>query len=233
MAVSGETIDFGPCAFMDEFDPAKVFSSIDSRGRYAYGNQPHVAAWNLTRFAETLLPLIDADTDRAVALASEVLGEFGPGYSRRLLDGMRAKIGLVASREDGDGGLIETLLDVMHKGEADFTVTFRRLCEADMSGLLATPGFDAWSERWQSRLARDPTPPEERAARMRAVNPVYIPRNHRIEQAIVAAVEKGDFGPFEELAAVLSRPFEARREFEAYAEPPRAEQRVTKTFCGT
>ncbi|HEX4241253.1 MAG TPA: YdiU family protein [Steroidobacteraceae bacterium] len=238
MAVSGETIDFGPCAFMDEFDPLKVFSSIDSHGRYAYANQPHVAAWNLTRFAETLLPLIDADTDRAVALASEVLEEFGPRYSELLVEGMRAKIGLAGSREDEDGALIEALLDAMHAGEADFTLTFRGLSElgvgAGIGGLFANAaGFEAWLERWRARLARDPTSPAERADRMRAVNPVYIPRNHRIEQVITAAVEHGDFAPFEAMAAALARPYEERAGLEKYAQPPSRAERVTKTFCGT
>ena len=241
MAVSGETIDYGPCAFMDAFDPAMVFSSIDRHGRYAFANQPHAAAWNLARFAETLLPLIDADTDRAVEAASAAIADFSPQYAERLLQGMRAKLGL-ASSEDDDAALAESLLDVMHRNQADFTLTFRRLCDLagagppipGMQGVFANPAdFDPWSLRWRARLARERAPPEQRANGMRAANPLYVPRNHRIEQVIVAAVERLDFGPFAELAGVLSRPFEEQAGFERYADPPQANERVTQTFCGT
>lgn len=227
MAISGETIDFGPCAFMDAYDPAKVFSSIDSHGRYAYSNQVHAGGWNLARFAETLLPLIDPVAERAVELATEAISTFAPRFAEHLLAGMRRKIGL-ANSEDGDADLVESLLAAMHRGEADFTVTFRRLCDG------AVPeGFDAWAAAWRARLARDPQSAQQRADAMRRVNPAYIPRNHRIEQVIAAATMEADFSPFRELLGVLQHPFEERAGDEAYLNPPLPEERVERTFCGT
>jgi uncharacterized protein YdiU (UPF0061 family) len=241
MAVSGETIDFGPCAFMDSYDPAAVFSSIDQQGRYAYGNQPHAAVWNLARFAETLLPIIDASAERAVELASGVLATFAARFSELSLAGVRRKLGLSAG-EDGDAALAEDLLDAMHRNQADFTLTFRRLCdaaegEAGDAGLRALfanpPEYDEWASRWRARLARDPLEPRARAEAMRQINPAFIPRNHRIEQVINAAVEDQNFEPFANLSAVLAQPYLSRGGLESYADPPQPGERVLQTFCGT
>ncbi len=241
MAVSGETIDFGPCAFMDAYDPATVFSSIDHMGRYAYVNQPAAAQWNLARFAETLLTCIDPQTHGAIELATSVITDFSRQFDEHWLAGMRRKLGLF-TEEDGDPVLIGDLLDTMQRGGADFTLTFRRLCaaaegvagDAALDEMFADPaGFRQWSQRWRARLAREPQPGSERAAFMRLVNPAVIPRNHRIEAAIVAAVERGDFAPFETLTAVLSRPYEDSDAGAAYAAPPLPEERVLQTFCGT
>jgi uncharacterized protein YdiU (UPF0061 family) len=227
MAVSGETIDFGPCAFMDAFDPATVFSSIDSQGRYAFANQPSAGQWNLARFAETLLPLLDDDTDRGIARATEVLASFPARFAAHWHRGMRAKIGL-EREEDADADLIQGLLDAMQGLQADFTLTFRRLCDG-----LVPDGAPDWARQWQARLARERRSPEARALAMRAVNPAYIPRNHRIEQVIAAASERADFAPFAELLEVLAHPYEERARDAAYAEPPRPDERVLQTFCGT
>jgi uncharacterized protein YdiU (UPF0061 family) len=241
MAVSGETIDFGPCAFMDYYDPAMVFSSIDSQGRYAYGNQPHAAVWNLARFAETLLALIDPSADRAVELAGEVIATFSTQFSELWLTGMRRKLGLSAP-QDGDSALAGDLLDAMQRNQADFTLTFRRLCDAAESdqgdaaagSLFANPGeYQEWAARWRARLTRESVEPRQRAEQMRRVNPAYIARNHRIEQVIRAAVEREDFGPFAELSTVLSQPYQAQQIFESYGDPPQPGERVLRTFCGT
>ena len=241
MAISGETIDFGPCAFMDAYDPATVFSSIDHGGRYAYANQPAAAQWNLARFAETMLRLIDGDSDRAVELATRMIAEFAKEFDEHWLAGMRRKLGLF-TEEDGDLELIRALLDVMHRSHADFTLAFRRLCaaaeseagDAALEGLFPEPAaLREWARAWRSRLAREPQPGSEHAAFMRLVNPCVIPRNHRIEAVIAAVVERGDFAPFEELSRVLARPYEERSEFASYANPPLPEERVIQTFCGT
>jgi serine/tyrosine/threonine adenylyltransferase len=241
MAVSGETIDFGPCAFVDTYDQAAVFSSIDNHGRYAYGNQPHAAAWNLARFAETLLPLIDANPERAVEVASEALSVFTARFKDAWLGGLRQKLGLSLRRDD-DQALAEDLLQIMQRNQADFTLTFRALCDAAADGStdaavreLFADGreYDAWALRWRARLALEDERPAARAAAMRGVNPAYIPRNHRIEQAIVAAVERQDFSPFEELSKVLSQPYVTRAGFERYADAPLSNERVLQTFCGT
>jgi serine/tyrosine/threonine adenylyltransferase len=251
MAVSGETIDFGPCAFMDSYDPAAVFSSIDSQGRYAFANQPHAAVWNLARFAETLLPLIDSSADRAVELATEVVTAFSGRFSEHWLSGMRGKLGL-STPEEGDPALAEDLLNAMQRNQADFTLTFRALCEAaahdaleraaaentaadsNLRMLFANPGeCDQWLRRWRERLSRDPQESQVRAQAMRQHNPAVIPRNHRIEQVIRAATETADFGPFIELSTVLSQPYRVAEGLESYADPPRPEERVLETFCGT
>jgi serine/tyrosine/threonine adenylyltransferase len=241
MAVSGETIDFGPCAFMDVYDPAAVFSSIDRHGRYAYGNQPHAAAWNLARFAETLLPLIDADLERAVQRAGEIVATFAPSFAESWLAGLRRKLGLSSARNE-DQVLAEGLLALMHGNQADFTVTFRTLCGAaaavegdiPMRALLGKAHqYDEWARRWRARLALESTQPAARADAMRLANPAYIPRNHRVEQMINAAVERQDFGPCEELSAALSQPYCNQAIFDKYAEPPLPGERVTRTFCGT
>jgi len=241
MAVSGESIDFGPCAFMDAFDPKAVFSSIDAQGRYAYCNQPHAAAWNLSRFAETLLPLIHADPKRAVQLATEVVAIFSSTFRDHWLAGLRRKLGM-ALHEDGDAALAEDLLELMHRNQADFTLTFRALCDAAESAeanarlrdSFANPrDYDDWEERWRARLSRESLGPSACAAAMRRMNPAYIPRNHRIETVIHSAVESQDFGPFEELSTVLSQPYEFQAGRESYADPPQPGERVLKTFCGT
>ena len=253
MAVSGETIDFGPCAFMDSYDSAAVFSSIDHHGRYAYGNQPHAAAWNLARFAETLLPIIDPQLDRAVELATEEVAAFSTSFAQAYLEGWRRKLGLAAP-EDGDAALAGDLLEAMQRNQADFTLTFRRLCDAAEStgtaaaadaatdaaaplcSLFVNPqDCAAWAQRWRARLGREAVvvEPAARAAAMRRVNPAFIPRNHRIEAVINAAVEAQDFGLFEEMSAVLARPYQDQPEFRTYADPPQPGERVLKTFCGT
>jgi len=241
MAVSGETIDFGPCAFMDVYDPATVFSSIDHMGRYAYANQPAAAQWNLARFAETLLTCIDPRMDGAIELATSVITDFSREFDEHRLAGMRRKLGLF-TEEEGDPVLIQGLLDTMQRGGADFTLTFRRLCaaaegvagDAALDEMFGDPaGFRQWSQGWRARLAREPQPGSEHAAFMRLVNPAVIPRNHRIEAAIVAAVERGDFTPFATLTTVLSRPYEDSDAGAAYTAAPLPEERVLQTFCGT
>ena len=234
-SVSGETIDYGPCAFMDEYNPAQVFSSIDEMGRYAYANQPQIALWNLTRLAECLLPLFADDKDQAIEQAQFILGEFAEKFTTAYQAGLRGKIGLFTAR-DGDEALVQDLLDAMAKNQADFTLTFRGLADADDDRVRAQftdpAAFDEWAARWRQRLADEPQSSTERQAAMRAVNPAFIPRNHRVEAVIQAAVNN-DYAPFEELLTVLSKPYEDQPEFAAYAEPPLPEQRVTQTFCGT
>ena len=241
MAVSGETIDFGPCAFMDTFDPATVFSSIDERGRYAYANQPNAALWNLARFAETLLPLIDVDSQRAIGVATEAIATFETLFNDSWLGGMRRKLGLSTS-EQGDRQLAEDLLKAMHRNQADFTLSFRALCTAarDRQGdaplraqFLNALDYDEWALRWRARMSREATTLESRTESMQAVNPAYIPRNHRVEQVIVAAVERSDFAPFEEFSEVLAAPYVERAAFARYANPPQPQERVLQTFCGT
>jgi serine/tyrosine/threonine adenylyltransferase len=240
-ALSGETIDFGPCAFMDSYDPATVFSAIDEFGRYAYGNQPTIAQWNLARFAETLLPLLDPNPEPAVELASEAISAFTSRFQEHWLAGMRDKLGL-SGNEEGDLDLVRELLRAMHENAADFTLTFRRLCEAaadenadaDVRSLFADPGaYDSWAARWRSRLAVERLEPNACAQAMRGVNPAFIPRNHRAEQALGAAIEHGDFSPFADLHTVLSRPYEDQPAFADYANPPQTDERVFRTFCGT
>ena len=235
-SISGETIDYGPCAFMDEYNPAQVFSSIDEMGRYAYANQPQIALWNLTRLAECLLPLYSDDKDKAIEQAQFILGEFAEKFTAAYQAGLRRKIGLFTAR-DGDAALVQDLLDAMAKNHADFTLTFRRLSDADDDDAVRAQftdpaAFDEWAIRWRQRLADEPQSAAERQAAMRAVNPAFIPRNHRVE-AVIAAAVNNDYAPFEELLTVLSKPFEDQPEFAAYAEPPLPEQRVLQTFCGT
>jgi uncharacterized protein YdiU (UPF0061 family) len=241
MAVSGETIDFGPCAFMDAYDPATVFSSIDERGRYGFANQPNAALWNLARFAETLLPLRDADPQRAMGAATEAIATFEPLFKDCWLDGMRRKLGLSTSEQE-DRQLAEDWLQAMQRNQADFTLSFRALCDAarDRQGdamarrhFLNAGDYEEWAQRWRSRMSREAITSELRAESMQRANPAYIPRNHRVEQAIVAALERGDFSPFEELSQVLAAPYVARAAFAQYANPPQPDERVLQTFCGT
>lgn len=236
--VSGETIDYGPCAFMDEYHPATVFSSIDQFGRYAYANQPGIALWNLARLAEALLPLLHDDEEEAVKLARAALATFQKQYEAAFHGGLRRKLGLTTVEAD-DIPLLSDLFDAMAKNRADFTLTFRGLAdEAAGRGrtreLFADPvAFDTWAARWRDRLEREPEDADARRARMLAANPKYIPRNHRVEEAIRAAVEREDFGPFETLLEVTGRPYDEQPDHEAYATPPRDEERVLQTFCGT
>ena len=239
-AVSGETIDYGPCAFMDAYDPATVFSSIDHGGRYAYGNQPHIAPWNLARLAEALLPLL-GEGDAAMASAKEALQAFGSRFETAYLRGLRRKAGLSTERE-GDADLLQDLLERMAANAADFTLTFRGLCAAarapdgdDTVRALFndSSAYDGWAARWRARLADEPMTPGERAAAMQAVNPAVIPRNRLVEAALAAAVEHGDYGPFEELLTAGERPYEDRPGFERYTVRPEPSKQAYRTFCGT
>ena len=240
-SISGETIDYGPCAFMDAYDPATVFSSIDEQGRYAYGNQPQITLWNLTRFAETLLPLLADDQEKAIADAREALGDFAEKFNTAYQAGLRAKLGLFTER-DGDAALAQDLLDAMTKNQADFTLTFRRLSDAALGSvgdeavrtLFTDPAaYDEWAARWRQRLLQEPQDPGTRQSAMRAVNPAFIPRNHRVEAVIQAAVNSEDFAPFEELLTVLANPYEDQLAFASYADPAAPHERVLQTFCGT
>ncbi|WP_316184886.1 MULTISPECIES: protein adenylyltransferase SelO [unclassified Bradyrhizobium] len=239
-SVSGETIDYGPCAFMDTYDPKQVFSSIDEFGRYAFANQPRIAMWNLTRLAECLLPLFGDDKDQAIKEAEAALDGFATQFTDAHQAGLRRKLGLATQRE-GDQPLAQALFDAMAAARADFTLTFRRLSDAAGSGdlsevrvLFADPtGFDEWAQRWRQRLAEEPQTAAERSAAMRKVNPAFIPRNHRIEAVITAAVENDDYAPFEELHAVLARPYDDQPDRADYADPPQPEEQVLQTFCGT
>ncbi|WP_315800259.1 protein adenylyltransferase SelO [Bradyrhizobium sp. SZCCHNS3002] len=239
-SVSGETIDYGPCAFMDAYDPKQVFSSIDEFGRYAFANQPRIALWNLTRLAECLLPLFGDDKDQAIKEAEAALDGFAAEFTDAHQAGLRRKLGLFTQRE-GDQPLAQALFDAMAAAKADFTLTFRRLSDAAGNGdldevrsLFADPaGFEEWAARWQQRLTEEPQSPAERRAAMRKVNPAFIPRNHRIEAVITAAVENDDYAPFEELHAVLARPYDDQPDRADYADPPQPEEQVLQTFCGT
>jgi serine/tyrosine/threonine adenylyltransferase len=241
MAISGETIDYGPCAFMDRYDPNTVFSSIDHRGRYAYANQPAIAQWNLARFAETLLSGIDSDPEKAVTLATDIVQSFILRCRARILDRMREKIGL-SSAVDGDANLIEQLLETMQASQADFTLTFRHLAEeAERPGghaglrelFPATSGIEQWLQDWQARLTQDPQSAIQRAARMRAVNPLFIPRNHRVEAALAAATERGDYSPFHTLLRILQHPYDDLPAAAEFSQPPLPSEQVLQTFCGT
>ncbi|WP_133774399.1 protein adenylyltransferase SelO [Enterovirga rhinocerotis] len=237
-SISGETIDYGPCAFMDAYDPATVFSSIDRQGRYAYGNQPQIALWNLTRLAETLLPLLADDEAAAIAEAEAALGTFADRFDAAYRAGLCAKLGL-AREEDGDADLANGFLALMAKAGADFTLTFRRLCDAaagpdhdDPMRASLGPDWEGWAARWRERLAREEGDGGGRRAAMRAVNPWVIPRNHRVEAALAAA-QGGDLSLADDLARALAQPFEEEPSLLHLAEPPRPEERIQATFCGT
>ena len=234
MAISGETIDYGPCAFMDAFDPATVFSSIDHGGRYAYRNQPRIALWNLARLAETLVPLLGVEADAAVAAATEVLESFPDRYGAYRADGMAAKLGLA-----GDAALGDDLLALLQAQGLDHTSCFRALSSAvrgdatrARSQFADPAAFDAWSERWLARLSSQASEPEVVADAMDRVNPVYIPRNHLVEDALTAATA-GDMQPFQALMEVLVAPFEERAGLEKYAAPAPQSLGAYRTFCGT
>lgn len=241
MSIAGETIDYGPCAFMDEFHPDTVFSSIDQMGRYSYRNQPRIAQWNLARFAQCLLPLMDDDQDKAIEAAQTAIDAYADIYQPKWLDVMRAKIGLTTA-QDGDLELIQGLLGVMSEQKADFTLTFRELSFAStqtpveqwqVRNQFGQPEtFETWSHNWISRLQHEAFEDAERQSAMQHVNPRFIPRNHRVEEALSAA-QAGDFQPFEKLIAVLAKPFDEQPENTDYASPPMPDEVVQQTFCGT
>jgi uncharacterized protein YdiU (UPF0061 family) len=224
MTISGETIDYGPCAFIDAFDPATVFSSIDHAGRYAYGNQPHVAPWNLARFAETLLPLLHADLAAAVEMATAVVRSFPHRFHAAWSAGMHRKLGL-PDDGPGSGALVDDLLGLMQEHRLDYTSSLRTLSPVARGIGPAPPELEAWAERW---LAHAPS-----AEAMDRANPVYIPRNHLVEAALSAATA-GDLAPFERLVEAIRAPFDERPGLEAYAVPaPESFGAGYQTFCGT
>jgi serine/tyrosine/threonine adenylyltransferase len=252
MTISGETIDYGPCAFVEAYDPAAVFSSIDSQGRYAFGNQPSIARWNLARLAESLLPLLGDDEDQATAEAMRVIDAFPARYRRHLLAGQRAKLGLqfVAAADDGaDATLADDWLALLQTGRVDFTLAWRRLGdaaagdEAPLRALFADTALaDAWLARWRERCAREDESlaldhnraRAARAGRMRGVNPWLIARNHRVEEVLAAASNDEDLGPFDRLLAALRQPYDETADNARYAEPAPADVTAAyRTFCGT
>ncbi len=242
MSIAGETIDYGPCAFMDHYAHDQVYSSIDRYGRYAYNNQPDIGLWNLTRLAETLLPLLADSPEAAVEAAQAALNAYAPSYARYWLDGMRAKTGL-QTRHDDDKALINDLFGIMNANRADFTLTFHYLStlqadsatqDGSVRGLFNDPApFDHWTRQWRARLRQEDGDDATRQARMQAVNPVYIPRNHRIEAAIRAAEDQGDLSVFHELHAVLQKPWQRQPGKDACLLPPEPDEVVQQTFCGT
>jgi serine/tyrosine/threonine adenylyltransferase len=258
-SISGETIDYGPCAFMEAYDPATVFSAIDENGRYAYANQPRIALWNLTKLAEALLPLLEQESisqrtsslepgsqksdsrKEAVTSANEALAAFDPQFQAARLAGLRRKLGLHTERSE-DLALAEDLLERMAANRADFTLTFRRLCDA-AAGIEGDVGvrelfvvrsaYDGWAAKWRQRIAQESITPEARATVMRKANPAIIPRNHIVEEALNAAMWKDDFQPFEELLKAVSRPYDNRPDLDRFETPARPEECVRQTFCGT
>jgi serine/tyrosine/threonine adenylyltransferase len=234
MTISGETIDYGPCAFMDTFDPATVFSSIDREGRYAYGNQPYMALWNLSRFAETLLPLLHKDQEQAVKLAEDALSNFAKVFESNWLNGMRAKLGIF-NAEEQDKALINELLNMMQQHQADYTNTFRALTfnQQEETELFKAPEFTQWHEQWQARIGRQKETKASSHELMRNSNPAVIPRNHRVEEALAAATNQGDYSVMERLLDVLSKPYAHLPEQEEYCTLPEPTTRPYQTFCGT
>ncbi|TDG15385.1 YdiU family protein [Seongchinamella unica] len=239
MLVSGETIDYGPCAFIDDFDPAKVFSSIDHGGRYAYRNQPGIAHWNLAVLAQALLPVLHNDQETAVALAQAAVDDFPSLFEAAHLRGLADKLGLDEIR-DADRPLVDELFELMSGGQVDFTLCFRRLFdlatepEQPVAELFEFPdSFIPWLSRWRQRLDADQLTPETRTRRMDRANPAFIPRNHLVEAAIRAAEDEGDFGPFEKLLDRVTHPSPFAPEYREYALPPGPEETVSRTFCGT
>ncbi|WP_226035260.1 protein adenylyltransferase SelO [Aquibacillus saliphilus] len=234
MAISGETIDYGPCAFMNSYNPATVFSSIDRQGRYAYGNQPPIGGWNLARFAETLLPLLHEDSEKAVKIAQAEISNYMELYRSHWLAGMRSKLGIF-NEETDDESLINDLLVMMEKYQSDYTNTFRALTfdkPADFV-LFGTPEFAKWKEVWQSRLERQEESRASSHRLMQRSNPAVIPRNHRVEEALEAAVENEDYSVMEKLLEVLSSPYDHSLEQEDYCTPPPESSQPYQTFCGT
>jgi uncharacterized protein YdiU (UPF0061 family) len=239
MTVSGETIDYGPCAFMDTYSAQTVFSSIDTHGRYAYENQPSILSWNLARLAETLIPLVDSDKDIAIGLLTDAVQDVGRIYESHWLNAMRSKIGLW-TKSPSDLELITDLLSLMEDSHADFTLVFRhlsKLLRGDDSKIRQhfniSTSFDAWLQRWQSRMKPEGIEAETRALAMDRINPIYIPRNHKVEEALSAAVELNDMKPFSRLLEVLSHPFDDVQENKDYATPGPQLATPYQTFCGT
>jgi uncharacterized protein YdiU (UPF0061 family) len=242
MSIAGETIDYGPCAFMDTFHPETVYSSIDHIGRYAYSNQPSIAYWNLAGLAQTLLPLVSNDQDEAVGKVTEAINAFQGRFQAFYAAGLQRKLGLAEARQ-GDADLAQALLDCMAENRADFTLTFRRLCgvsstvsQADslVRELFENPSaFDQWAVRWRLRLTDDSQSDVERQRDMRRVNPAFIPRNHHVEQVIRSAEDNDDLAPFDRFMTVLVAPFDDHPGYEMFADPPRLEEVVKQTFCGT
>jgi uncharacterized protein YdiU (UPF0061 family) len=245
-SIAGETIDYGPCAFVDEYDPSKKFSSIDTGGRYAFANQPRIALWNLTRLAEALLPLFADGEDEAARRAKARLERFPAAFEAAHFAVLRAKLGLGAPEHEDvgeeDRAIAGELLERLASNKVDYTLFFRRLCasaqavdaDVETASLFANESaFFGWVERWRARLARENVDPGARAAAMRRVNPAHIPRNHRVEEMIRAAVARGDYAPFEALLDAVTHPYDERADFARFAEPPTEEERVLETFCGT
>ncbi|PAV27364.1 hypothetical protein CF392_00970 [Tamilnaduibacter salinus] len=234
ITLSGESIDYGPCAFMDAYDQHTVFSSVDVQGRYAYGNQPRITQWNLARFAETLIPMIDDDPGTAVGKAEKVIHAFPDRYEEKWLAMMRRKLGLFGE-ETEDAALVQDLLSWMARQGADYTNTFRDLIReaAPDDAIYQDRGFREWHERWQARLSRNKKPLASSFCLMRHNNPAVIPRNHRVEQALEAATREGDLGPAQSLLAALATPYEDDGTLADYQQPPAPEEAVTRTFCGT
>lgn len=241
MAISGETIDYGPCAFMDAYDPGMVLSSIDRQGRYAYGRQPQIAQWNLARLGECLLPLLSDDRDKAVQLVVDRLSGFASQFETAYFGQFLEKLG-IADERPGDRDLVTGLFSIMQMGRADFTLTFRRLADlvdpkADTEAFLSlfggNAGVEPWLKLWRERLAAGNRSPREIAAAMRAINPAIIPRNHQVEKALDAIIEGSDGAAYIRLLQAVTRPFEDRPEDADLAQPPRLEERVAATFCGT
>lgn len=233
MSISGETIDYGPCAFMDNYDPATVFSSIDQEGRYAYGNQPYIAGWNLSRLAEALLPLLHENEEEAVKLAEEALSAYPDTFEMEFLTGMRQKLGLFHEEKE-DKTLISELLNLMNNNNADYTNTFKALTFGKLEGseLFKTEAFIQWHERWQQRLGRQEESKEDAQELMRNNNPAVIPRNHRVEEALEAAA-KGDMSVMLNLLEILANPYEHSAEQAEFCQPAPPSANPYRTFCGT
>lgn len=233
MTISGETIDYGPCAFMDAYDANTVLSSIDHMGRYAYANQPVMAQWNLSRLAGALLPVIDTNEDKAVRMAKDSIAKFPELYKRKWLTMMRAKLGLFDAHKD-DETLVSDLLNWMHSNHADFTNTFRALSHEDRPTQTPynTKPFKQWYERWQNRLSQNKKPLKSSLCLMKNNNPAIIPRNHKVEEALEAA-NTGNFEPFHNLLSALKSPYSDSPDIKPYQSPPAPDERVYQTFCGT
>jgi uncharacterized protein YdiU (UPF0061 family) len=234
MTISGETIDYGPCAFMDVYDPATVFSSIDTGGRYAYGNQPYMGGWNLARFAESLLPLLHENQEKAIEIAQEAISNFSNLYESSWFTGMGAKLGLF-KEEEQDKPLIEELLQLMEKHQADFTNTFRALTfdSAENTDLFKSKEFVEWKKLWKKRLTKQKESKEESHQLMRTNNPSVIPRNHLVEEALEAAVTQGDYSVMEKLLDVISDPFSFSPDQADYCKSPNPSSTPYQTYCGT
>ncbi len=234
MAISGETIDYGPCAFMDSYDPATVFSSIDHRGRYAYANQANAAHWNLSRFTEALLPLIDDKQDKAIGLAEKIVNSFAKIYKKNWIKMMCEKLGLF-DEKDGDEKLINDLLYWMHKNKVDFTNLFRSLMENGSlsEGVFRDSVFVGWQKRWKLRLIQNKKSKELYLGLMQKNNPAIIPRNHKVEEALRSSIGCGNFTPMYNLIDALKKPYDDQHINTTYQSPPKDGERVYKTFCGT